>query len=127
MDATLVEIDTQAIPPEPSKTKKARPKAKKKAEPSKPKASVNGKPRKAKAVENKYGVLEAAARILAGTTKPMGCHALIETMGKRGWWTSPGGKTPAATLYAAIVTEIRDKGKKSRFKKVDRGLFTARK
>ena len=37
---------------------------------------------------------------------------------------SPGGKTPAATLYSAILREIQTKGKEARFKKSDRGLFT---
>ena len=36
---------------------------------------------------------------------------------------SPGGKTPHATLYAAMLREIANKGAKARFKKVDRGLF----
>ncbi|XVJ61105.1 MAG: hypothetical protein HEQ23_11790 [Tepidisphaera sp.] len=46
-------------------------------------------------------------------------------MAAKGLWTSPGGKTPAATLYAAIVREITTKGKDARFRKADRGLFTA--
>ena len=36
---------------------------------------------------------------------------------------SPNGQTPAATLYSAILREINTKGKESRFKKADRGLF----
>jgi hypothetical protein len=36
-----------------------------------------------------------------------------------------GGKTPAATIYAAIIREIAQKGKDARFKKVDRGRFGA--
>jgi hypothetical protein len=31
---------------------------------------------------------------------------LIETMAAKKLWTSPGGKTPAATLYSAIIREI---------------------
>jgi hypothetical protein len=38
-------------------------------------------------------------------------------------WTSPGGKTPQATLYSAIIREIAVKAKESRFKKTDRGQF----
>ena len=48
---------------------------------------------------------------------------LIEEMGTRGYWTSPGGKTPHATLYSAILREIDVKGDKARFKKTDRGQF----
>ena len=71
------------------------------------------------------GCLTIAARLLAESTTPLGTKALIETMASRGLWTSPGGKTPAATLYAAIVREITTKGKDARFRKADRGLFTA--
>jgi hypothetical protein len=55
----------------------------------------------------------------------MGCQALVEAMAAKGLWKSPGGKTPHATLYAAIVREITVKGKESRFKKVDRGQFVS--
>ena len=48
---------------------------------------------------------------------------LIEAMAERGLWSSPNGKTPAATLYAAILREISTKGVAARFRKVDRGLF----
>jgi hypothetical protein len=52
-----------------------------------------------------------------------GTDTMIEAMTAQGLWTSPGGKTPHATLYAAIITEIRNKGKQSRFVKMDRGHF----
>ncbi len=42
--------------------------------------------------------LSAAARVLAETGKAMNCRQLIETMAARGYWTSPGGRTPEATL-----------------------------
>lgn len=71
------------------------------------------------------GCLTIAARLLAESATPLGTKTLIETMASRGLWTSPGGKTPAATLYAAIVREITTKGKDARFRKADRGLFTA--
>jgi len=38
-------------------------------------------------------------------------------------WSSPNGQTPAATLYSAILREIKTKGKEARFKKADGGLF----
>jgi hypothetical protein len=43
-------------------------------------------------------------------------YAQIEA--KRLWKT--GGKTPEATIYAAIIREIGAKGREARFKKVDR-------
>jgi hypothetical protein len=41
----------------------------------------------------------------------------------RGYWTSPKGQTPHATLYAAILREIQAKGAASRFAKLGRGTF----
>jgi hypothetical protein len=45
-------------------------------------------------------------------------------MTAKGYWTSPGGKTPHATLYSAILRELA-KGEASRFVKTDRGRFVA--
>lgn len=101
-----------------SKTQQAptkAPKATKGATASKPKAD---KPKR-------VGALSAAAEILKKAGKPMRAPELITAMAEQKLWTSPGGKTPAATLYAAIIREINDDGSKARFKKVDRGLFTA--
>ncbi len=50
---------------------------------------------------------------------------MIEQMAAQGYWKSPGGKTPAATLHAAIMREINTKGPDARFQKTDRGLFAA--
>jgi hypothetical protein len=47
--------------------------------------------------------LDAAAKLLAETGQPMTCPELIAAMAAKGYWTSPAGKTPPATLYAAIV------------------------
>ncbi len=44
-------------------------------------------------------------------------------MAEKGYWKSPGGLTPHATLYSAIIREIKVKGKEARFKKADRGKF----
>ena len=41
----------------------------------------------------------------------------------KGYWKSPGGKTPHATLYSAILREIDAKGDAARFRKTDRGKF----
>jgi hypothetical protein len=81
----------------------------------------------AKKREGKMSALDAAAQVLADSKEPLNAKAMIEQMSAKGLWTSPGGKTPHATLYAAILREINDKGKEARFEKVDRGQFTRRK
>ena len=73
----------------------------------------------------KLSALDAAAKVLAESTEPLRAKDIIDQMAEKGYWTSPGGKTPHATISAAIMREIRDKGDDSRFKKADRGLFTA--
>jgi hypothetical protein len=77
---------------------------------------------KAKA-EKKMSCLDAAAKVLTETEQPMTCQELIETIAAKGYWTSPAGKTPAATLYAAIVREIRTKKNQARFRKTGPGRF----
>ncbi|MFN5944587.1 MAG: winged helix-turn-helix domain-containing protein [Phycisphaerae bacterium] len=71
----------------------------------------------------RMSALDAAARVLATSDQPMRCTELIAEMQKRELWKSPGGKTPEATLHAAITREIATKGDAARFKKVDRGVF----
>jgi hypothetical protein len=39
-------------------------------------------------------------------------------------WTSPAGKTPASTLYAAFLRELRTKKDQARFRKTERGKFS---
>ncbi|MEC9374064.1 MAG: winged helix-turn-helix domain-containing protein [Planctomycetota bacterium] len=75
----------------------------------------------------RVSVLDAAAQVLTGATKPMRCKEILAEIEAKGLWSSPGGKTPASTLYAAIIREIEKKGEKSRFTKIDRGLFSANK
>ena len=48
---------------------------------------------------------------------------LIAAMAGRGYWTSPAGKTPQATLYAALAREIKTKKDRPRFRKSGRGKF----
>ena len=88
------------------------------------------KPAKAKATkkrEGKLSALDAAAQVLAASKEPLNAKAMIEQMAAKGLWTSPGGKTPHATLYSAILREINDKGADARFVKTDRGQFTIKK
>ena len=91
---------------------------------------VNKPAKKAKApkeaVEKKLSAIDAAAQVLAASKEPMNAKEMIEAMAAKGLWTSPGGKTPHATLYSAIIREISTKGKESRFVKKDRGQFAAK-
>jgi hypothetical protein len=101
-----------------TKAQAATPKTKgaKKAIKPKAKATAEKKPKRVSA-------LDAAAQVLKSAGKPMRAQVLITVMADQGLWTSPGGKTPHATLYAAMQREERDKGGDSRFRKVDRGQF----
>jgi hypothetical protein len=85
--------------------------------------SKKGKKTEGEATAAKLSALDAAAKVLAETGKPMSCNEMIEAMAAKVYWSSPGGKTPASTLYSAILREISTKGKESRFKKTDRGHF----
>lgn len=66
--------------------------------------------------------LDAAAKVLAEAGKPMNARAIVEAALAKGYWATTG-KTPAATVYATIIREIRDKGQKARFRKTTRGMF----
>ena len=87
------------------------------------KSATKTKAPKAKAKDGKLSCIDAAAKVLSESKEPMTTKAMIEQMAAKKYWTSPGGKTPAATLYSAILREINTKGKEARFKKADRGLF----
>ena len=73
--------------------------------------------------DGKLSALDAADKVLAEVGEPMTAKAMIDAMAAKGYWTSPGGQTPQATLYAAIIREITKKGVEARFQKVDRGQF----
>lgn len=88
-----------------------------------PKPGAKPEPKKAR----KMGALDAAAIVLADAGKPMRSKDLIAEMAKRGLWTSPGGKTPEATLYAAILREIGAKGTAARFARAGKGEFASTK
>jgi vancomycin resistance protein YoaR len=97
--------DAAAATPAPAKTKAKKPK-----QPKQPKAK-------------KPSALDAALRVLEEAGQPMTCPEMTAAMATKGYWTSPGGKTPAATLYSAVLREIATKGKDARFVKTDRGKF----
>ena len=103
-------------------TKKATPKKKATAKPAQ-KKRIPANPKPAKTGTPKVSALGAAAVVLKSAKEPMNCKELIAAMAAKKLWTSPGGKTPHATLYSAIIREIATKGKDSRFKKADKGKF----
>jgi hypothetical protein len=98
----------------------------KKAEATKPEATKPAAKKKAAGdpKEKKISALDAAAKVLGESKEPLNTKQMIEVMATKGYWTSPGGKTPHATLSSAIQREINVKGKESRFKKTERGHFT---
>jgi hypothetical protein len=95
-------------------------------------------PRKAKAAKIKVVIpakeakptklsgLDAAALVLSESKEPMNMKQVFAEIMTRKLWATKGA-TPEATLYAAVIREIAAKGKDSRFRKHDRGLFTASK
>ena len=88
--------------------------------PTAPKAKAKkGKEPKAK----KTSALDAAVRVLEEAGQPMTTPEMIEAMTAKKYWTSPKGLTPAATLYSAVLREIKAKGRESRFVKTERGKF----
>ena len=94
-----------------TKTKMAKTKPTKKEKPA------------AEAKSTKLSALDAAAQVLAAVSEPLNTKQMIEAMAAQGLWSSPGGKTPHATLYSSILREINTKAEAARFKKADRGKF----
>ena len=81
--------------------------------------------KKAEPKPKKVSAIDAAAKVLGEIGQPMTCMEMIEAMAKKGYWSSPNGATPQATLCSAILREIKTKGKEARFTKTDRGIATA--
>jgi hypothetical protein len=76
--------------------------------------------------EKRMSGLDAAAKVLEESGQPMTAKEMVEAAEAKGYWKSPDGKTPHATLYSAIIREIAKKGGESRFVKTERGKFTAK-
>jgi hypothetical protein len=111
---------TLEVPPPPATSEPAR---KRHVGPGGKRIAAPKPPTKPKRVS----ALDAAAQILAKSEVPLRAKELIAQMEASGLWKSPGGRTPEATLYAAITREIATKGTKARFKKHDKGVFVATK
>lgn len=92
-----------------------------------PATKAKGRKAKAKTAtesgDTKLSAIDAAAKVLTESAEPLNAKQMIEAMAAKGYWTSPGGKTPHATLYSAILREITAKGNEARFKKTERGHF----
>ena len=87
------------------------------------KTGKKGQPKADKpAKQRKPGGLDAAVTVLRESGVPMNTADMVARMLEKGYWQT-GGKTPAATIYAAIITEIAKKGDASRFRKTERGHF----
>jgi len=99
-------------------------KSKSKTSNAKTKNEKHAKPKTAKP-DGKMSCVAAAIKVLGESKEPMNAKQMIEAMETNGYWQSPGGKTPHATLYSAILRDLA-KGDDSRFVKVERGLFTTR-
>lgn len=113
---------TKCLEPAPTKGKRGKAKAA-----PEPVAAKKPRGKKAKvsaaASDSKLSAIDAAAKVLAEAEGPLNAKQMIEAMATKGYWTSPGGKTPHATLYSAILREITAKGNEARFKKTERGHF----
>jgi len=105
----LIVSQPEVIAAEPAAETPAKPKRQRKT-PAEPK-------------EKKPSALDAAARVLAEAGQAMTCKEMIGAMAAKGYWTSPGGKTPEATLCSSMLREINTKGDQSRFVKTAPGRF----
>ncbi len=113
------EVWPAATQPKPS------PKPRKKATTRKPSkrqpAKKNAKP------AEQMSQLDAALAVLRKSRKPLSAKELVAKMAERKLWVSPNGKTPDATLAAAINREIHAKGSAARFAKPEPGRFAINK
>ena len=107
----------------PAKTRTATKRKTANAKPSRTKAAANNGAKKE--ADKNLSALDAAAKVLRDAKKPLTTKEMIDAMKTKKLWTSPGGKTPHATLYSAILREINAKGNETRFKKTERGKFTS--
>lgn len=77
----------------------------------------------------RMSAVDAAAEVLGRLPSKeanigLSAKDLIERMEKAGLWESPGGKTPSATLYSALIREIKQRKADSRFRRNAPGKFS---
>ena len=80
------------------------------------------RPPRAPKTDGTVSCLQAATMVLEAANEPLNCQTIVDRMIEKGLWKTKG-KTPAATIYAAIIREIGKKGADSRFRKTARGKF----
>lgn len=90
--------------------------------------SKSAKPKRTKktkaapAKDKKLSLIAAAEQVLGKAKKPLTTKEMVDQVVAAGLWTPGAGKTPHATLYSAILRDM--KSDTPRFEKVDRGQFT---
>ena len=115
----LREVKPKAVPSKTVKTKTPNPEMPKvettPAEPSKRGGKAKGQ----------LSGLESAYVVLKEAGEPLNVKEITDRAIAQKLW-EPAGATPAATVAAAIMREMKIKGDDSRFFRADRGLFAAR-
>ena len=79
-------------------------------------------PKERKAAPRPLSCLDAAAAVLKAAGEPLQTKTMVERMAAEGLWSTKA-PTPAATLYSAILRELKTKGAGARFRKTGRGHF----
>jgi hypothetical protein len=79
------------------------------------------KPKDAPAKDKKLSLIDAAIEVLRKAKQPMNCKEMVQAVFDAKLWSPGTGKTPSATLYSAILRDL--KSDTPRFEKVDRGQF----
>lgn len=87
-----------------------------------PKVAKLAKPAAGEGAAKQLGGLDAAAIVLKKAGVPMTCKEVWAKIDEQKLWFTEG-KTPEATIYSAILREIKAKGKDARFRKAARGKF----
>lgn len=77
------------------------------------------KSQKKAAPEKPLSLVNAAHKILKEEGRAMSCPEMVEAAIAKGYWKQGAGKTPAQTLYAAILREIKTSN--DRFKRSEVG------
>ena len=70
--------------------------------------------------------LDAAYKVLTESSQPLNARQICDMAVEKGYW-EPQGATPDATISSAILAEMKKIGDTSRFERVGKGLFAARK
>jgi len=66
--------------------------------------------------------LDAAAKVLTDAKTALNAKEILQQIQEQNLWKT-NGKTPHATLYAAIIREIARKKHEARFRRAEKGKF----